>query len=76
MKAHLAEKQMEQSHKINEAKRKKEKEEEKVLYETLCKQFGKKYVDAALKKQIMVGMPEKNLWFKAFDAKTIWTEWQ
>lgn len=68
MKAHLAEKQMEQSHKINEAKRKKEKEEEKVLYETLCKQFGKKYVDAALKKQIMVGMPEK-LMVKAFDAK-------
>lgn len=48
-----------------------DKEKEKAdrdAYETLCKQFGKQYIDAALKKQIIVGMPEI-LMVKTFDAK-------
>ena len=37
-----------------------EKKEQKA-YDALCKEYGKKYVDAALSKQIIVGMPEELL---------------
>lgn len=50
-----------------EIKRKKaEKDKElKDYYDNLCKQYGKKYVDAALLADIIVGMPEE-LVFKRF----------
>ena len=47
-----------------------DKEKEKAdrdAYKTLCRRFGKQYVDAALKNQIIVGMPEI-LMVKTFDA--------
>lgn len=37
----------------------KEQQKEKDVYNTLCKKFGKKYVDSALIGQILVGMPEE-----------------
>lgn len=46
----------------------KEQQEEKEAYEKLCKQFGKQYVDAVVRRQVIVGMPEKLL-LASFDAK-------
>lgn len=55
---------------LGRSKKAMEKEKEKAdrdAYEYLCKQFGKKYVDAALKGQIIIGMPEI-LMVKTFNA--------
>lgn len=48
--------------------KKAEQEKQNAAYDTLCKQFGKKYVDAAGNGQIIVGMPEK-LMVATFKAK-------
>jgi hypothetical protein len=48
--------------------KKAEQEKQNAAYDTLCKQFGKKYVDAAGNGQIIVGMPEK-LMVATFNAK-------
>lgn len=39
-------------------KLRREQQKEKDAYNTLCKKFGKRYVDAAANGQILVGMPE------------------
>lgn len=61
------------------AKAKEEREEaakEQAAYNQLCKKFGKKYVDAALRGRIIVGMPEvlmlktKNCRLKATNGNT------
>lgn len=46
----------------------KEQQKEKDAYNTLCKKFGKRYVDAAVNGQILVGMPE-NLMVATFKAQ-------
>jgi hypothetical protein len=48
----------------------KEKKEEKVAYDELSRKFGKKYVDAVVKHQIIVGMPEA-LMVASFDARLV-----
>ncbi|MBP3789111.1 MAG: hypothetical protein J6I52_05765 [Prevotella sp.] len=48
--------------------KKAEQKKQNAAYDTLCKQFGKKYVDAAGNGQIIVGMPEK-LMVATFNAK-------
>lgn len=44
-----------------EKERKKAEQENKKAYAALCKQYGKKYVDAAIQQKPIVGMPEKLL---------------
>jgi hypothetical protein len=46
----------------------KKETQQKAAYDELCRQFGKKYVDAAGNGQIIVGMPEK-LMVATFNAK-------
>ncbi|MEE3384579.1 MAG: hypothetical protein VZR36_05780 [Prevotella sp.] len=45
-----------------------EQQKEKDAYNTLCKKFGKRYVDAAANGQMLVGMPE-NLMVATFKAQ-------
>lgn len=46
--------------------------EVKAIYEKVCKEFGKKYVDAALAGNVIIGMPEKLL-TNSFKTKKIRT---
>lgn len=48
----------------------KEKKEEKATYDELCRKFGKKYVDAVVNHQVIVGMPEA-LMVASFDARLV-----
>lgn len=52
---------------INSMKKKKEAEE-KATYDSLCKQYGKRFVDEAKKGNIIIGMPEKLL-INSFDTR-------
>ena len=56
-KAYLA--KLEQYEKDKEAEAQKQKEAEKALYQELCQNYGKKYVDACQRGQLIIGTPEE-----------------
>jgi len=58
----------EQRKKEIEAEKKRNEEKNKAAYQDLCKQFGQKYVDAALARNPIIGMPEQ-LFMGAFNNR-------
>lgn len=50
---------LEQYKKDKEAEAQKQKEAEKALYQELCQNYGKKYVDACQRGQLIIGTPEE-----------------